>query len=199
MTLSRSMVCGLGESKGTSAHPGPTGAHGYLQHSFLSPLSNKRTDAYGGSFENRIRLSLEIAELVRKNWDGPLFYRVSATDWHEGEEQSDDKQTKDGWNFWCADKLTRRRDRQLMLSALACRGIKQTTMLAQRLADLGVDLIDTSSGGNYAGQKVSDSSMHINNGVTNAKLAQIPVGPLYQVPFAAELKQKVPGTLVRQL
>lgn len=61
-------------------------AHGYLLHEFLSPLSNQRTDQYGGSFENRIRLLLEIVEAVRVVWpaDYPLFVRLSATDWTEG-------------------------------------------------------------------------------------------------------------------
>jgi 2,4-dienoyl-CoA reductase-like NADH-dependent reductase (Old Yellow Enzyme family) len=61
-------------------------AHGYLIHEFLSPLSNMRTDEYGGSFDNRIRLCLEVVEAVRAVWpDGsPLFVRVSATDWAEG-------------------------------------------------------------------------------------------------------------------
>ena len=61
-------------------------AHGYLIHQFLSPLSNQRQDAYGGSFENRIRLLREIVAAVRSSWpDGaPLFVRISATDWTEG-------------------------------------------------------------------------------------------------------------------
>ncbi len=64
-------------------------AHGYLLHSFLSPLSNKRTDAYGGSFENRIRLLMDVVFAVKNVWpqDYPLFVRISATDWTEG-----------GWN-----------------------------------------------------------------------------------------------------
>jgi 2,4-dienoyl-CoA reductase-like NADH-dependent reductase (Old Yellow Enzyme family) len=64
-------------------------AHGYLLHQFLSPLSNQRTDAYGGSFENRIRLTVEVVEAVREVWpeELPLFVRISATDWTEG-----------GWN-----------------------------------------------------------------------------------------------------
>jgi 2,4-dienoyl-CoA reductase-like NADH-dependent reductase (Old Yellow Enzyme family) len=62
------------------------GAHGYLIHEFLSPISNKRTDQYGGSFENRTRFLLEIIESVRKVWteENPLFLRISATDWKEG-------------------------------------------------------------------------------------------------------------------
>jgi 2,4-dienoyl-CoA reductase-like NADH-dependent reductase (Old Yellow Enzyme family) len=65
------------------------GAHGYLLHQFLSPLTNIRTDEYGGSFENRIRFTLEILEAVQSEWpsDLPLFIRISATDWAEG-----------GWN-----------------------------------------------------------------------------------------------------
>ena len=61
-------------------------AHGYLIHEFYSPLSNQRTDEYGGSFENRIRLLLEIIEAVKEAWplDKPLFVRISATDWTEG-------------------------------------------------------------------------------------------------------------------
>src|SRR5258705_13830087 len=61
-------------------------AHGYLLHEFLSPLSNRRTDEYGGSFENRVRLVLRVAEAIRKVWPErlPLFCRISATDWKEG-------------------------------------------------------------------------------------------------------------------
>jgi len=64
-------------------------AHGYLIHEFLSPLSNQRTDEYGGSFENRIRLLLQITEAIQSVWpkDLPLFVRISATDWAPG-----------GWN-----------------------------------------------------------------------------------------------------
>jgi 2,4-dienoyl-CoA reductase-like NADH-dependent reductase (Old Yellow Enzyme family) len=65
-------------------------AHGYLLHQFLSPLSNFRTDEYGGSFENRVRLLLEVLEAVQTEWpvDLPLFVRISATDWADG-----------GWNI----------------------------------------------------------------------------------------------------
>ena len=64
-------------------------AHGYLLHQFLSPLSNVRSDNYGGSFENRIRLTLEVVEAVQQEWPSrlPLFVRISATDWADG-----------GWN-----------------------------------------------------------------------------------------------------
>lgn len=61
-------------------------AHGYLLHSFLSPLSNQRQDAYGGSLENRMRLPLEVVEVVRGAWPDhlPLWVRISASDWMEG-------------------------------------------------------------------------------------------------------------------
>jgi 2,4-dienoyl-CoA reductase-like NADH-dependent reductase (Old Yellow Enzyme family) len=66
------------------------GAHGYLLHEFMSPLSNLRTDEYGGSFENRIRLTLEVLEAVQSEWPKglPLLVRISASDWAEG-----------GWNI----------------------------------------------------------------------------------------------------
>ena len=66
------------------------GAHGYLLHQFLSPLSNRRTDAYGGSLENRMRFPLQVFEVVREAFPAgkPVTMRVSATDWAEG-----------GWNI----------------------------------------------------------------------------------------------------
>ncbi|MFN8443808.1 MAG: NADH:flavin oxidoreductase/NADH oxidase [Caldilineaceae bacterium] len=62
------------------------GAHGYLLHSFLSPLSNRRADRYGGSFENRTRLMIETAQAIRSVWpeSKALFVRISCTDWVEG-------------------------------------------------------------------------------------------------------------------
>jgi len=68
------------------------GAHGYLLNEFMSPLSNTRTDNYGGSFENRIRLLLEIVEVVRADWPQgyPLFVRLSCSDWMEGGWTIDD-------------------------------------------------------------------------------------------------------------
>lgn len=67
-------------------------AHGYLLHEFLSPLSNFRTDNYGGTFENRIRLLLEVVETVREVWpeEYPLFVRISSTDWVDGGWNSND-------------------------------------------------------------------------------------------------------------
>jgi 2,4-dienoyl-CoA reductase-like NADH-dependent reductase (Old Yellow Enzyme family) len=73
-------------------------AHGYLIHEFLSPLSNQRTDAYGGSFENRTRILRETVAAVRGSWPerAPLFVRISATDWVDG-----------GWDIQQSVKLAR--------------------------------------------------------------------------------------------
>lgn len=92
------------------------GAHGYLIHSFLSPITNKRSDEYGGSFENRIRFLLEITHAVRSVWpdDLPLLVRLSCTDWVDDD------------NSWDID---------------------QSVKLAKELKNLGVDMIDCSSGG----------------------------------------------------
>ncbi|MBU8686361.1 NADPH dehydrogenase NamA [Priestia megaterium] len=65
-------------------------AHGYLVHQFLSPLSNKRSDEYGGSAENRYRFLKEIIDAVKTEWEGPLFVRVSASDYTEGGLTVDD-------------------------------------------------------------------------------------------------------------
>jgi len=74
-------------------------AHGYLLHQFLSPLSNQRDDRYGGDFEHRIRLTLEVVAAVRAEWpaDLPLLVRISATDWFEG-----------GWDLEQSVELARR-------------------------------------------------------------------------------------------
>jgi 2,4-dienoyl-CoA reductase-like NADH-dependent reductase (Old Yellow Enzyme family) len=109
-------------------------AHGYLVHQFLSPLSNTRTDRYGGDFDGRTRLALEIADAVRAEVSVPLFARLSATDW-----------TDDGWT------------------------LDESVRLAKLLAERGIDLIDTSSGGNTPNP-------------------DIPVGPGYQVPFAERIR-----------
>jgi 2,4-dienoyl-CoA reductase-like NADH-dependent reductase (Old Yellow Enzyme family) len=75
------------------------GAHGYLIHQFLSPLSNRRTDEYGGSLDNRMRFALEVTEAVRGAWPArlPLFFRISATDW-----------VPDGWTADDSVALVRR-------------------------------------------------------------------------------------------
>jgi 2,4-dienoyl-CoA reductase-like NADH-dependent reductase (Old Yellow Enzyme family) len=112
-------------------------AHGYLLHEFLSPLSNRREDEYGGTFENRVRLLLRVADAVRSVAPAelPLLVRISATDWVEG-----------GWS------------------------VDDSVALARALRDAGVDLVDVSSGGNA--------------------LADIPVEPGYQVPFARRIRRE---------
>ncbi len=112
-------------------------AHGYLLHEFLSPLSNQRTDEYGGSFENRTRMLREVIDAVKSEWpsENPLFVRISATDW-----------TEEGWTP------------------------EESIRLAVMLKEIGVDLIDCSSGGN-----VSD--------------VRIPLSPGYQVPFAEAVRK----------
>ncbi len=97
------------------------GAHGYLIHEFLSPHSNHRTDGYGGSFEGRIRLALEVVDAVRAVWpeDLPIFFRVSATDWLT-------ENPEDGREGWTSE---------------------DTVRLAKELQAHGVDLMDVSTGG----------------------------------------------------
>jgi 2,4-dienoyl-CoA reductase-like NADH-dependent reductase (Old Yellow Enzyme family) len=114
-------------------------AHGYLLHQFLSPLTNTRTDGYGGSPENRMRLPIEVAREVRGAWPQqlPLFVRISATDWIEG-----------GWD------------------------LEGSVELARRFKEVGVDLVDCSSGGIVPG-------------------ARIPFGPGYQTSFAAAIRRQV--------
>jgi len=105
------------------------GAHGYLIHSFYSPLSNQRSDVYGGALENRIRFPLEIAKAVRQEWqDKPMFMRISATDWAEGPEMLNGE-----FNQW---------------------GVQQSIHLCQELHKIGVDLVDCSSAGNWSKQKI---------------------------------------------
>jgi 2,4-dienoyl-CoA reductase-like NADH-dependent reductase (Old Yellow Enzyme family) len=117
------------------------GAHGYLLHEFLSPLSNKRDDAYGGSFDNRIRLALEIAGDVRAVWPDhlPLFFRVSSVDGVDG-----------GWT------------------------IEDSIALAKRLKDVGIDVMDCSSGGLMG----------------SATAARVKRYPGFQVPYAAAVKRE---------
>jgi 2,4-dienoyl-CoA reductase-like NADH-dependent reductase (Old Yellow Enzyme family) len=114
------------------------GAHGYLLHQFLSPLSNQRTDQYGGSLDNRIRYPLEVFQAVRAAVPAEMAVgmRISATDWVEG-----------GWD------------------------IEQSVVFARALEKLGCDFIHVSSGGLSPQQK-------------------IPLGPNYQIGFAARIKQE---------
>ncbi len=114
------------------------GAHGYLMHEFLSPLSNHRHDDYGGTLANRMRILIETVDAVRQVMPDelPLFVRLSASDWIE-------------------NGLT----------------IADTVEVARELKQHGVDLVDTSSGGNIA-------------------TAKIPLAPGYQVPFAEQIRNE---------
>ncbi|WP_020675908.1 NADH:flavin oxidoreductase/NADH oxidase [Geopsychrobacter electrodiphilus] len=114
-------------------------AHGYLLHQFLSPLSNRRTDAFGGSLENRMRFPLQVARRVREVWpqELPVMVRISVTDWVEN-----------GWD------------------------LAQSMELCRQLKQLGIDLIDCSSGG-------------------LVPTAVIPAGPGFQTPFAADIRSAV--------
>lgn len=113
-------------------------AHGYLFHEFLSPISNKRSDQYGGDFGNRVRFLLEVVHDLRAvvPQNLALLVRISATDWVE-----------DGWT------------------------VDDSVELAKLLKQAGVDLVDVSSGGNVSS-------------------AKIPVGPGYQVPLAAAIRDR---------
>lgn len=127
-------------------------AHGYLVSSFLSPAVNKRTDQYGGSFENRVRLALELVEATRMIIPKgmPLFVRISATDWLD---------TNPEWRggpSWTID---------------------ESVKLAKLLAERGVDVLDVSTGGNHAQQKVIG-------------------GPGYQAPFAKKIKAAVQSSML---
>jgi 2,4-dienoyl-CoA reductase-like NADH-dependent reductase (Old Yellow Enzyme family) len=103
------------------------GAHGYLITQFLSPVTNQRTDKYGGSFENRIRLLLEIIEAIRAVIPEtmPLYLRISATEWLADTEVG--KKTG-SWD------------------------VEDSIRLAKIVANMGVDLLDVSSGGNHPHQ-----------------------------------------------
>ena len=111
------------------------GAHGYLISSFLSPIANRREDAYGGSREKRMRFPLEIFSAVRAAWpqDRPLGVRCNGTDWDEAGITPED-----------------------------------AVAFARALKERGCDYVDVSSGGN--------------------SIARIPLGPGYQVPFAARVR-----------
>ncbi len=105
-------------------------AHGYLMHQFLSPISNKRSDNYGGSLENRMSLPLQVLAAVKQSIPDtmPLFVRISATDWAE-----------DGMESW---------------------DLKQSIVFAKELKKLGADLVDVSTGGTLASAKIPVKDMY---------------------------------------
>jgi 2,4-dienoyl-CoA reductase-like NADH-dependent reductase (Old Yellow Enzyme family) len=105
-------------------------AHGYLIGQFLSPVTNQRTDKYGGSFENRIRLLVEIVQAIRKVIPEtmPLYVRVSSTEWLEN---TDIGKKLGSWD------------------------VESSIKLAKLLPALGVDLLDVSSGGNHPQQQIN--------------------------------------------
>lgn len=106
------------------------GAHGYLIHQFLSPITNRRTDQYGGSFENRTRLLVEIVNAIRAVIPAsmPLFLRLSSTEWMD--------ETEPGKKYGSWD-------------------VASTIEISKIVADLGVDLLDVSSGGNAPQQRIN--------------------------------------------
>lgn len=104
-------------------------AHGYLLNQFLSPVTNRRTDKYGGSFDNRTRIVREVTAAIRAAVPSglPLFLRISATEWLED---------------------------QPVAAETGCWDMASSIQLAKQLPELGVDLLDVSSGGNHKDQKV---------------------------------------------
>ncbi|KAI9809962.1 MAG: hypothetical protein M1825_000395 [Sarcosagium campestre] len=151
-------------------------AHGYLLHEFNSPVSNRRTDHYGGSFENRIRLTREIVHITRRSVPSsmPVFLRISGTDWLE----NDSKLAPNGsWD------------------------VEQTVRLASLLADEedGIDLLDVSSGGNHPGQKIQQGPAYqarfakAVKDVVGDKLAVASVGSITSATLAESLLQDRAG------
>jgi 2,4-dienoyl-CoA reductase-like NADH-dependent reductase (Old Yellow Enzyme family) len=134
------------------------GAHGYLLHEFLSPLSNHREDEYGGSFENRVRFPLEIVRAVRAAWPQhlPMFVRISATDWAP-------ESLGPAWD------------------------LKQSVEFARLLKQEGVDLIDVSSGGNHPAQQIPvGPGYQVHCADTIRREANIPTGAVGMITAAAQ-------------
>jgi 2,4-dienoyl-CoA reductase-like NADH-dependent reductase (Old Yellow Enzyme family) len=151
------------------------GAHGYLVHQFLSPVTNKRTDEYGGSFENRTRIVREIAAAIREAIPSgvPIFLRVSATEWLDGTEVA--KQS----GSW---------------------GPESTIKLAKELPSLGVDLIDVSSGSNHRDQKIDphtsyqiDLAARVRKELHESGVHNLLVGAVGLVTTSSQAKDIVEG------
>ncbi|KAJ5831718.1 hypothetical protein N7474_000029 [Penicillium riverlandense] len=122
-------------------------AHGYLVNEFMSPVTNRRTDKYGGSFENRVRIIQEIATATRAVIPSgmPLLLRISATEWLE------DVAVAAQWGSWDMESSIR---------------------LAKMLPEMGIDLLDVSSGGNHKDQRIQP---HTN----------------YQIDLAGQLRKEI--------
>ncbi|BCS03187.1 NADH:flavin oxidoreductase/NADH oxidase [Aspergillus luchuensis] len=130
-------------------------AHGYLINQFLSPVTNKRTDEYGGSFENRTRILRETTTAIRAAVPSgtPLFLRISATEWLDGQDVAAESGS---WNM------------------------ESSLKLLPLLPELGVDLLDVSSGGNHHSQKIN---IHTN----------------YHIDLAAQVRKAIHATGAKTL
>jgi 2,4-dienoyl-CoA reductase-like NADH-dependent reductase (Old Yellow Enzyme family) len=136
-------------------------AHGYLLHEFLSPLSNQRTDEYGGSLENRVRFPLEVIRAVRSTWPQhlPVFVRISATD-------------------WAPESLGASWD------------LPQSVAFAKLMKHEGVDLIDVSTGGNHPAQQIPlGPGYQVHHGETIRREANIPTGSVGMITEPAQADQ----------
>ncbi|WP_338754781.1 NADPH dehydrogenase NamA [Bacillus sp. FJAT-52991] len=140
------------------------GAHGYLINQFLSPLTNEREDEYGGSVENCFRFLKAVIEAVQQEWDGPLFVRISATDYHEHGLNAEDY-----------------------------------IEFAKRMKELGVDLIDVSSGAVVPAQINVFPGYQVKLAETVKHGAHIPVGAVGIItsgPQAEEILQNDRADLI---
>ena len=136
-------------------------AHGYLLHEFLSPLSNHRTDEYGGSFENRTRFPLEVVRAVRAAWPQhlALFVRISATDWAPPE-------LGPSWD------------------------LPESVKFARLLKSEGVDLIDVSTGGNHPAQQIPvGPGYQVHHAETIRVQADVPTGAVGLITEPAQADQ----------
>jgi 2,4-dienoyl-CoA reductase-like NADH-dependent reductase (Old Yellow Enzyme family) len=138
-------------------------AHGYLLHEFLSPLSNHRTDEYGGSFENRVRFPLAVVRSVRAAWPQhlPVFVRISATDWAP-------ESLGPAWD------------------------LPQSVEFAKLLKREGVDLVDVSTGGNHPAQQIpTGSGYQVHHAETVRREADIPTAAVGMITDPAQADQIV--------
>jgi 2,4-dienoyl-CoA reductase-like NADH-dependent reductase (Old Yellow Enzyme family) len=136
-------------------------AHGYLLHEFLSPLSNHRTDNYGGSFNNRVRFPLEVIRAVRTAWPQhlPLFVRISATD-------------------WAPESLGASWD------------LPQSVAFAKLMKQEGIDLVDVSTSGNHPAQQIPvGPGYQVHHAETIRHEADIPTAAVGMITEPAQADQ----------